>query len=259
MADALKLQQLAPVGIALAVLLVSGVAAALVLHTRSRNQRQEPWSAQLDALARASRLHIGHLVLLLGLIAAAQLIRRFLPAGTLLDVAALHGVILLGAIGIWVKIKKPAPFSTPWKTAAAEIALRWLAILPVLWFTAWIWQLVLSAFGHTPEIQSIVQLFLNLETLGSRIGFVVAAILVAPITEEVLFRGLLLPILARRTGAWAATLGSSVLFGILHADLTSVAVLTVFSVTLSIAYARTRSLLVPMGIHILFLQDTIKC
>ena len=42
-------------------------------------------------------------------------------------------------------------------------------------------------------------------------------VLVAPFSEEVLFRGLLFPALSRRTGALAALLATSLLFGAVHA------------------------------------------
>jgi len=43
-------------------------------------------------------------------------------------------------------------------------------------------------------------------------------VLVAPLVEEILFRGLLFPALARRSGAVVALVASSMLFGALHAS-----------------------------------------
>jgi membrane protease YdiL (CAAX protease family) len=46
---------------------------------------------------------------------------------------------------------------------------------------------------------------------------VVAAVVLAPPAEELLFRGVLLRVLTVRTGFWAAAFISSVLFGVAHA------------------------------------------
>ncbi|MCW2606998.1 MAG: Conserved rane protein of unknown function, partial [Frankiales bacterium] len=47
-------------------------------------------------------------------------------------------------------------------------------------------------------------------------GLAVAAVLVAPVVEELLFRGLLLQSLALRLGFWPAAVLSSAVFGLLH-------------------------------------------
>jgi hypothetical protein len=43
-------------------------------------------------------------------------------------------------------------------------------------------------------------------------------ILIAPLAEEVMFRGLLFPALARHTGGWISLLAISLLFGTIHAE-----------------------------------------
>ena len=74
----------------------------------------------------------------------------------------------------------------------------------------------------------------------------------APIAEEALFRGILLPLLVRRFGA---TIGLGLValgFAALHGDAGSFPGLAVLSVALSLAYARTGTILVPMAMHALF-------
>jgi uncharacterized protein len=83
---------------------------------------------------------------------------------------------------------------------------------------------------------------------------VMAAVILAPIAEELLFRGLLHRGLRRRVRIVPATALSSVLFAVVHVDVAlsqplALVGLTLVGVILAIAYERTGSLLVPVIIH----------
>ena len=88
-------------------------------------------------------------------------------------------------------------------------------------------------------------------TLGL-VGFLVAG----AVTEELMFRGLLLRLLEERTGTWLALLVSSVVFGAVHLmnpDATlwgAVAIAVEAGGVLGAAYVATRSLWLPIGLHI---------
>ncbi|MEU1774794.1 type II CAAX endopeptidase family protein [Streptomyces sp. NPDC053741] len=83
------------------------------------------------------------------------------------------------------------------------------------------------------------------------IGFMAAA----AVTEEVLFRGVLFRIIEERTGTWIALTLTGVLFGASHllnpnADLWgAVAIAIEAGGMLAAAYAATRNLWVPIGLH----------
>lgn len=68
-----------------------------------------------------------------------------------------------------------------------------------------------------------------------------------PITEEFLFRGLLLPMWAARWGETKAIVGTSALFAALHLDLIGA---FVFSVVASVLYLRVRTLSLPILLHV---------
>jgi uncharacterized protein len=76
----------------------------------------------------------------------------------------------------------------------------------------------------------------------------VAAVLLGPIAEELLFRGALLLRFSSRWGRPRGLAASALLFGILHADPIGA---IVFAVFMSLIYWRTGSLLVPMACHVL--------
>ncbi len=75
-----------------------------------------------------------------------------------------------------------------------------------------------------------------------------SVLVVAPVTEEFIFRGVLLHRWAVKWGIRPAIVLTSVLFGVLHSNLVG---LFVFGVVMSLLYLSTRSLAVPMVAHAL--------
>jgi membrane protease YdiL (CAAX protease family) len=73
------------------------------------------------------------------------------------------------------------------------------------------------------------------------------ACLLAPLTEEVLFRGILLHRLQERWGWTKALVGTSLCFGLLHGK--GFMGMFLFSMTLSLLYLHTRSLWACVGFH----------
>ncbi len=71
-------------------------------------------------------------------------------------------------------------------------------------------------------------------------------VLIAPVVEEFFVRGILLTRWSIKWGTPQAILMSSFLFGILHADIIGA---FFFGYVLSILYIRTKSLLIPISIH----------
>lgn len=251
MPDPASLRPLLPVAAAMAALLVAGVAAAFHLAL-ARPPPAIPWPARLRRLSVTSPWRATDLAVLLLLIALAQGLRRWLPLPVMGDMLAFHGVTLAGVI--WLARRKTRPFGPPlpWTTVILQSLLRWLAILPLLWFASFVWQLMLTAIGHPADLQYAIRLFLDTPAPADRAGFILFAVLLAPLAEEALFRGMLLPLLVRRIGAVPGLLLSSLAFALLHADAGSFAALGLLSVALSLAYARTGSLRVPIAMHMLF-------
>ena len=192
---------------------------------------------------------------------ASASLRPLLPAAI-----AMAALLLAGVAAFTHLLSRPRAFSTPWRTALAQLAaanpwrakdllmlaLRWLAILPALWFVSFVWNLLLNAAGHAPDFQEAIRLFLANDDPWTRAGFVFFAVVLAPFAEEALFRGILLPLLVRRIGPGAGLALTAIGFAAVHADLGTFAALALFSVALSLAYARTGTLWVPVGMHALF-------
>lgn len=76
--------------------------------------------------------------------------------------------------------------------------------------------------GNTGMVTSVTGIWLPIVTLGATVG--------APIVEELFFRGLVLPVIARRWGNLLGVIVSSVLFGVMHIQSTFAS--SVYTVTM---------------------------
>ena len=81
---------------------------------------------------------------------------------------------------------------------------------------------------------------------------IIAAVIVAPIVEETVFRGFIYGVIKRFTDSWFAAFCSALLFAVVHFHIGSLIPLTVLALVLCAAYERTGSLVVPMMMHGLF-------
>ncbi len=87
--------------------------------------------------------------------------------------------------------------------------------------------------------------------------FVITAAVAAPLFEEVLFRGFLLPSLTRYMPTWGAIALSSFIFAIAHLSLSEVLPLMTLGMILGFVYARSRNLLASMLLHGLWNSGTL--
>jgi membrane protease YdiL (CAAX protease family) len=89
--------------------------------------------------------------------------------------------------------------------------------------------------------------------LLSTIAIIIGAVVVAPIVEEIIFRGLILPALHRLTGkAWIAIIITNLLFGAMHSTgIPAWGALAMIGVVNSIAVYQTGSLYPAMAMHAL--------
>jgi membrane protease YdiL (CAAX protease family) len=99
--------------------------------------------------------------------------------------------------------------------------------------------------GSNPLLQTVLE---AQDPVALGIFFFTAAI-AAPLFEEFLFRGFLLPSLTRYMSVgWAITL-SSFVFAAAHLSLSEVLPLMVLGMVLGVVYTRSRNLLAPMLLH----------
>ncbi len=116
----------------------------------------------------------------------------------------------------------------------------------------YLWQQGLRAYGLEVEPQQALTALAEAQLDWLWVYAVFVAVVLAPISEEIVFRGLLLPPLSRKLGIVTAVFTSSIIFSMIHFHLAAAGTLFVFSVILSVAYIYTSSLIVPIVMHAVF-------
>jgi membrane protease YdiL (CAAX protease family) len=130
--------------------------------------------------------------------------------------------------------------------------LLYLAFIPFLMLISKGYHLLLEyILGSEVELQQVAEIVTQ-ELSWLQMLYIAMAILVAPLYEELLFRGIIFPYMVKRTGLAGATLLVSLFFAALHFHLPSVVPLFLLSAVLCLAYWRTGSLWVSIGIHTIF-------
>ena len=113
--------------------------------------------------------------------------------------------------------------------------------------------LVIQFMG--PDRQKLVQGFETAISGGNQ-GVIAAiafsAVVVAPICEEILFRGSLYPVLSRVLGRGPSAVISALVFALVHDTYSDAPSLAVLALCFTIGYEVTGSLLVPIFMHAAF-------
>ena len=90
------------------------------------------------------------------------------------------------------------------------------------------------------------------DTLDSRVYFVVFSILIAPVAEEILFRGVLYPAIKQFGFPRSALWGTAVLFAAIHVNVPIFLPLLALGLALALLYEATNNLLATITAHGLF-------
>lgn len=189
---------------------------------------------------------------------AAELTSIFLKLLTLTQLIGFHGGIL-ALVTARVRARRLSweeAFGVSPSSIVASIipGLAWyLAVLPPLLLTSLTYRVLLAGIGCEVEPQVVVEIFASPETsrtLKWLLGG--ASVSVAPLAEEIFFRGVLFPCLLRYVRPSLAVLGVSVLFAALHANLGAALPLLILSVALCWAYRDSGSILAPVILHAAF-------
>ena len=107
-------------------------------------------------------------------------------------------------------------------------------------------------FGEKIEEQAAVQSMRAAPDWGMRILLILNACILAPVVEELVFRGYFYGVMKKFTGAMFAAFVSGALFSVAHQNLLALLPLWGFALLLTFFYETTRCLWVPIGIHALF-------
>lgn len=100
--------------------------------------------------------------------------------------------------------------------------------------------------------QETVQMFQKADSPVVKFIMAIAAVIVAPLVEETLFRGFFYGVIKRFTDGYFAALATGLLFAVVHFHVGSLLQLFVLALGFCVAYEVTGCLFVPMVMHSLF-------
>ena len=221
---------------------------------------EKPWTP-VDVL----RLLMAWLLLLCG----AQLIgAQFAPAGTfqantnsvttlVVQMLGFHvaALVLVGVL-LWrrgISWADAFGLGAPrWGLAVCVGALVGLLVLAPAWALGQLSALVLEGIGFPVKPQQAVQMVQSAASAGERVLTALMAVGLAPMVEEVLFRGVIYPTVKQvgypRTAIW----GTAFFFAAIHGNPAIFVPLFFLGALLAHLYERTGTLLVPITAHAVF-------
>lgn len=141
----------------------------------------------------------------------------------------------------------------PWRVAGAKGVRYGLEILPLVLLVAIVVSCIGESLGFDMKAQPIFDCLDDPHISGwVRAALLFCAVGIAPVLEELLFRGVLFSIVLKgRTFLFAALL-TSLYFALMHLHAPSLVSLLVLSIGFSAGYAATGSILTPIVMHAIF-------
>lgn len=119
-------------------------------------------------------------------------------------------------------------------------------------FAVSIFTSVILKVNPNTDQQEVMRIFENETAAAQRIPIILLAVVIAPIAEELVFRGYVYGVIKRYFGAIPALVLSGILFAFIHLNLPSFFPLLVLGWVFALSYELSGSLLVPMTMHALF-------
>lgn len=132
-----------------------------------------------------------------------------------------------------------------------------LVSLPLIGGIGYGWKFILDQFGIPSGEQDMVDLFRTADDPLLLLFMIILAVVVAPVTEELIFRAGLFRYLRTRLPRPVALVVPALVFAVLHGNLAAFAPLFALGVFFALAYERTGRIAVPMTAHALFNLNTI--
>jgi hypothetical protein len=174
--------------------------------------------------------------------------------------SALLGGILIITFFWWDIRRSGEPFYPeiglqPSKINKSKSLLLVIVALISTHLLAWVYRsVILPAFGHDGIIAGGSKMFSFIQTNGGALemsGFLLLALLVGPVMEEIVFRGYLQSSIAKKIPTWAAILITSIVFTVGHSPMILWPMYFLYSAAWGWILVRTGSLKMAILIHVL--------
>ena len=137
----------------------------------------------------------------------------------------------------------------PMKAVTLPAFKVFLMMLPLVALVSWLLQLVWADPGGS---NPLLEMVLNSSDGVALLAFALTAVVLAPVFEETLFRGVLLPVLGRHLGPVVAVLMSALVFATAHLSLGELVPLTVLGIGLGVLRWQSGRLSTSVCLHALW-------
>jgi membrane protease YdiL (CAAX protease family) len=127
-----------------------------------------------------------------------------------------------------------------------------IVILPVAYFLQLESALLMEKIHWVPKDEEAVKLLTGASSRASQIYLAIFTVVLVPVAEEFIFRGMLFPYIKQRGFPITAWVGVSLVFALIHGDPAIFISLFVLSLALTWLYEVTDNLLAPIFAHALF-------
>ena len=233
-----------------------------LLATNAGNNWETPWNWEITWQV----LIVGFFFITQFVIPLLLSIFNINPVNSSLRVKSFYvlGTYLAMAFGgisvLYLSIKSFFPLPQDWfKFKLADNWLVWgiggyLAALPLVLLVSLINQQIWQGQGGS---NPLLLLALQAQDKVVLLIFLVTSSIAAPVFEEIMFRGFLLPSLTRYVSVTNAIIISGFIFAVAHLSLSEVLPLATLGIVLGFVYTRSRNLLAPMLLHCLWNSGTL--
>jgi len=129
--------------------------------------------------------------------------------------------------------------------------IKYLITLPLIMLAGFVINLISNYYGVNPEMQDVVKWILEEKSLFILISLLFFGIIIAPLIEEIIFRGFLQSALKNYFGERYAVLVSASLFAAVHMDIFAFFQILILGILLGYLYEKTQTLAASVVVHIL--------
>jgi len=216
-----------------------------------------PWGWR--DIVRAIGLSLASLIVLLVLIVIAIVVQQLI--GTSNDLLMLTACVEIGFYGsillaiYWTTVRR---YHSSWAALGLRpVPLGWFVLAPLLTVGMLTVGVALTSAISALQGQPFVNPQVNDMSQGQQLTprdlilFLLGTAIVAPIVEELFFRGMLYPLMRRSLPAWLAIIANAAIFAALHFIPVLLPMLFVMGLLLTFVRARTHSIIPSIIIHAL--------
>lgn len=179
-----------------------------------------------------------------------NIIGQMFPAVIVLAILISQRISLVSFFGLRMAHSYRLLYIAP---ATVVITYLFMIILGALGYEEWLVQI----FGQKIEVQQAVKIYQDADEIIIRGLLAFSVVIVAPVVEEIIFRGYIYKVTKRFTARIFSTVVSAVLFSVVHNYIPGLLPLAFLAILLTISYEMTGSLWAPISIHALFNASTL--